>query len=156
MRSFWFRADPATGDRVDDIVGIQRWEAGSALGAPQHRPGGVDGSDLVLVFRGRLFHRYPATLLYLLSARHGGVVDFARPPADGARRTLPTFQGRIGADVTFFGFVGVDPEEAEAALGGAGGAAVGLPLPQRRGGRQRRPWTARSSPTSRSTTRSGS
>jgi hypothetical protein len=112
-RAFWLRSDAASGERVDDVVGIQRWTDGSRLGGAQHRPPGLAGADLVLVFRGRLFNRYPNTLLYLVSARHGGAPDFTVPPADEAPRTLPTFQGRIGADVTFFGFVGVDPDEVE-------------------------------------------
>jgi hypothetical protein len=109
IRSFWFRAAEASGNRVDDIVGIQRWTAESALGDAQHRPDGLAGADLVLVFRTRLFQRYPNTLLYLVAAP-GGRPDPADPPDDDAPRTLPTFQGRIGADVTFFGFVGVRPE----------------------------------------------
>jgi hypothetical protein len=98
VRTFWFRADGTGGDLVDDVVGIQRWPTGSELGDPSHRPTGLTGADLVLVFRGRLFERYPDTLLYLVS------------DPDDAEGTLPTFQGRIGADVTYFGFVGVDPE----------------------------------------------
>jgi hypothetical protein len=113
IRTFWFRSDAASGERVDDIVGIQRWAAGSELGGPQHRPGGLSGDDLVLVFRGRLFDRYPHTLLYLVSARHDGEPDFTIAPDNDAPRTLPTFQGRIGADVTFFGFVGIDPIEID-------------------------------------------
>jgi hypothetical protein len=113
VRTFWFRSDSASGERVDDIVGIQRWTADSELGGEQHRPGGLSGADLVLVFRGQLFYRYPHTLLYLVSARHGGEPDFTIPPDDDAPRTLPTFQGRIGADVTFFGFVGTDPGQVD-------------------------------------------
>ncbi|GAA0554324.1 hypothetical protein [Actinomadura livida] len=112
VRTFWFRADTTGGDRVDDIRGIRDWDDGTALGAAQHRPDAATGADLVLVFRSRLFQRYPNTLLYLVSARHGGgPPDFTVPPDPGAPRTLPTFQGRIGAGVTFFGFVGVPPEE---------------------------------------------
>ena len=113
LRRFWDRADPATGDPVDDIIGVANWPGPSALGGPAHRPGGASGSDLVLVFRGRLFLRYPRTLLYLVSAEHAGAVDFTEDPAAGAARHLPTFQGRIGSDVTFFGFQGFPPEDVE-------------------------------------------
>ncbi|SFT98164.1 hypothetical protein SAMN05660657_04402 [Geodermatophilus amargosae] len=118
VRTFWFRADNTSGDRAGDIVGIQRWTPTSGLGDVQHRPGdvqhrpaGLTGGDLVLVFRGQLFHRYPNTMLYLVSALQGGQLDFSVPPAGDARRILPTFQGRIGGDVTFFGFLGVPPED---------------------------------------------
>ena len=111
IRTFWFRVDEADGGRIEDIVGIDNWAAESALGDAQHRPLGVTERDLVLVFRSRLFDRYPHTLLYLVSALHNGVPDFTRGPAPGARHLLPTFQGRIGADVTFFGFAGTRASE---------------------------------------------
>ncbi|MEV8097956.1 hypothetical protein [Kitasatospora sp. NPDC085879] len=104
LRVFWDRADTASGQRVDDIVGVANWPPGSALGAAEHRPGGAAGGDLVLLFRGQLFLRYPKTLLYLVSAVHGGGVDFDADPDPAATRVLPAFQGRIGADITFFGF----------------------------------------------------
>jgi len=112
LRTFWTRVAAAgDGRRVDDIIGIQGWEPTSTLGDAQHSPTDVDGADLVLVVRSRLFQRYPETLFYLVSARRGGVVDFTRPPDDEAPRSLPAFQGRIGSDVTFFGFQGLPPAE---------------------------------------------
>jgi hypothetical protein len=111
VRTFWLRTETAGGEPLDDITGILRWDPDTALGDAQHRPPGAAGADLVLVFRSSLFERYPETLLYLVSARHGGIVDFTRAPDDAAVRHLPTFQGRIGADVTFFGFVGVPAAE---------------------------------------------
>jgi hypothetical protein len=112
LRTFWTRADTVTdGRRVDDIIGVRGWTDASQLGDAQHRPPGLPSSDLVLVVRSRLFQRYPETLFYLVSARHGGVVDFARAPDDDAPRSLPSLQGRIGPDVTFFGFQGVPPSE---------------------------------------------
>ena len=110
LRSFWQRADGATGARVDDIVGVADWPQGSDLGGPDHRPGGIAGRDLVIVVRGRLFLRYPTTVVYLTSALVGGVASFDTDPPPDAVHLLPTFQGRIGADVTFFGFQGVDPD----------------------------------------------
>jgi hypothetical protein len=111
LRVFWGRADTATGEALDDIRGIANWSAGSGLGDPTHRPAGASAADLVLVFRGRLFLRYPKTLIYLVSAVHGTEPDFGRDPDPDAPRVLPTFQGRIGADVTFFGFAGFPATE---------------------------------------------
>jgi hypothetical protein len=58
-----------------------------------------------------LFRRYPTTVVYLYPAKPG----FA-PPAPGeklvAGRKDPTFTGRIGADITFFGFA-VPPADLE-------------------------------------------
>jgi hypothetical protein len=107
LRVFWERANTGTGARVDDIVGIAGWSDASALGDPSHRPGGAAARDLVVVVRGQLFLRYPRTLVYLVSAIHSGAANFTLDPAPGAARILPTFQGRIGADVTFFGFHGL-------------------------------------------------
>ncbi len=110
IRTFWTRTDAATGQRLPDVVGIANWALGSALGDAQHRPPGLPaGADLALVFRSRVFDRYPHTLVYLVTARHGGVVDFTVAPAADAPRTLPSFQGHVGGDVVFFGFQGVPP-----------------------------------------------
>jgi hypothetical protein len=57
-----------------------------------------------------LLFRYPTTLVYLQSAvPTGGIsANFDRDPdADGVR-VLPSFKGRIGSDVAFFGFSGID------------------------------------------------
>lgn len=111
LRVFWDRFDTTAGDRVDDIVGIHAWPATSALGAPAHRPAGATGRDLVVVIRGELFRRYPSTVVYLVTAVHGGVANFDIDPPAAAPRIFPSFQGRIGPDVTFFGFQGFDPED---------------------------------------------
>ena len=111
LRSFWQRADPASGARVDDILGVASWPQASDLASPGHRPSGIAGRDLVVAVRGRLFLRYPATVVYLTSATVGGAVDFGADPAPDAAPILPTFQGRIGADVSFFGFHGFDPTQ---------------------------------------------
>ncbi|GAA3077359.1 hypothetical protein [Streptosporangium carneum] len=113
LRVFWERANTGSGERIDDIIGVANWPDASDLGAAAHRPGGASGTDLVLVFRGQLFLRYPKTLLYLVSAKHAGQVRFDLDPPDDAARVLPSFQGRIGADVTFFGFQGFQPDQIE-------------------------------------------
>lgn len=107
LRVFWDRAHTLTGDRVDDILGVTRWPDASDLGTPPHRPAAVGGADLVIVVRGQLFLRYPRTIVYLVSAKHGAATDFDVDPDPAAAHILPSFQGRIGADVTFFGFQGV-------------------------------------------------
>jgi hypothetical protein len=111
LRVFWDRADTGSGHRVDDITGIHAWPDTSDVGTPAHRPAGASGRDLVVVVRGRLFLRYPATVVYLVTAEHGGTPDFDRDPDPAAPRVFPSFQGRIGADVTFFGFQGFPPED---------------------------------------------
>lgn len=106
LRRFWDRVDPAAASRVDDIVGIHAWPGDSPLGDLSHRPAGASGRDLVVAVRGRLFLRYPATIVYLQSAVHGSAADFDQDPAAGAGRILPGFQGRLGSDIAFFGFSG--------------------------------------------------
>jgi len=111
LRSFWSRSDPATGARVEDIVGIHRWTAISQLGDAQHRPAGIGGQDLVLVFHTRLLERYPGTSLWLVSAEHNGQPDFSQGPDPNAQRHLPTFQGHLGRGVSYFGFQGLPSED---------------------------------------------
>ena len=111
LRGFWQRALPTTGGRVDDILGVLNWPDSSELGDPAARPPGLTGLDLVVAVRGRLFLRYPATAVYLTSALVGGVPNFDTDPALDATRVLPTFQGRIGTDVSFFGFEEIEPDD---------------------------------------------
>ncbi|OAA27365.1 hypothetical protein UG55_100816 [Frankia sp. EI5c] len=115
LRVFWDRSQAATGARVADITGLQHWPDDSDLGSAAHRPAGAAGQDLVVVVRGRLFSRYPATVVYLISAEHGagggGTADFTVDPDPAAPRIYPGFQGRIGPDVVFFGFQGVEPAD---------------------------------------------
>lgn len=110
LRTFWDRNDTGSGARVDDITGIHAWSEDSDVGDAQHRPAGASGRDLVVVVRGPLFRRYPATLVYLTSAQHAGTTDFDQDPDPATPRVLPSFQGRIAPDVNFFGFQGFDPE----------------------------------------------
>ena len=110
IRRFWDRTDTSSGERADDIVGVTAWPKTSALGDQAHRPPSATGRDLVIAVRGELLLRYPTTLVYLQSAVPAGATtaDFDNDPADDAARTLPGFRGRIGADVVFFGFPGLD------------------------------------------------
>jgi hypothetical protein len=112
LRRFWDRFETVAGTRADDIVGLAAWTAVSSLGDPTHRPGGASGRDFVVAGRGQLFLRYPATTVFMQSATHDGTVAFDRDPPPGAPRIMPGFQGRLGADIVFFGFPGLDPEQA--------------------------------------------
>lgn len=109
LRGFWQRSDPAAGGRVDDITGVLAWPGDSELGDQAQRPVGLPGLDLVVAVRGRLFQRYPTTVVYLTSVASSIPPTFDVDPPPDAERRLPTFQGRIGSDVSFFGFEGVDP-----------------------------------------------
>ena len=111
MRVFWDRVSTGSGERVDDLRGVRSWADDSGLGDPQHQPDDVGGTDLVLVIRGQLLLRYPATILSLVSAVHGTKPDFGQDPAPGSVPLTPSFQGRIGSDVLFFGFQDVPATE---------------------------------------------
>jgi hypothetical protein len=112
LRVFWDRVNVSVNARVDDIVGIRDWPATTSLAAPQHRPPGVTGTNLVLVFRSPLFQRYPATIVSLTPALVDGQPDWdATPDMGPANRLSPSFQGKIGDDITFFGFA-IAPAEA--------------------------------------------
>jgi hypothetical protein len=110
IRRFWDRADTSTGERADDIVGVASWTEASALGDPTHRAQGATGRELVIAVRGDLLLRYPTTLVYLQSAVPAGATapNFDIDPDDVAVRVFPGFRGRIGADVSFFGFPAFD------------------------------------------------
>jgi hypothetical protein len=103
-RQFWARTNPATNSYDDDIVGVHKWPAGSALGTTAHQTPAAASADLVLVFKTPLFRRYPRTLVYLTPAPlAGGDPDWDAEP-DFANRQLPSFQGQLTPDITFFGF----------------------------------------------------
>ena len=104
LRQFWARTNPATETYDDDIVGVHRWPAGSAIGDITHQTPAAASADLVLVFRTPLFRRYPHTVVYLTPAPdNAGVPDWDADP-DVRDRVLPSFQGTITPDITFFGF----------------------------------------------------
>ena len=83
---------------------MHRWPAGSAIGDITHQTPAAASADLVLVFRTPLFRRYPHTVVYLTPAPdNAGVPDWDADP-DVRDRVLPSFQGTITPDITFFGF----------------------------------------------------
>lgn len=104
LRQFWARTNPATESYDDDLVGIHNWPATSDIGAASHQTPAAASADLVVVFRTPLFRRYPRTLVYLTPAKlTAGVPDWEAAP-DLAQRVMPSFQGTITPDTTFFGF----------------------------------------------------
>jgi hypothetical protein len=104
LRSFWDRIDGEVRER--DVVPIADWTDASELGAAGHQTPSASSTDLVLVFRSPLFHRYPSTLVYLFPpVLDGGEPDWDADPdfaAGGA--SLPIFQGALGGELTFFAF----------------------------------------------------
>ncbi|MDQ1495856.1 MAG: hypothetical protein QOG69_2339 [Actinomycetota bacterium] len=110
LRQFWARTNPATESYDDDIVGVHKWSATSALGSTDHQTPASASADLVVVFRTPLFRRYPQTIVYLTPAPNvGGEPDWDGDP-DFANRLVPSFQGAITPEIVFFGF-DLDPSE---------------------------------------------
>jgi hypothetical protein len=104
LRSFWDRIDGGVRER--DIVPIADWAGASDLGAAGHQTASASSTDLVLVFRSPVFHRYPNTLVYLFPpVMVGGEPDWdADPDFAAAGASLPVFQGTLGGELTFFAF----------------------------------------------------
>jgi hypothetical protein len=136
LRMFWGQVDYATHQRDADIVPLAEWaktltDPLGALGhqsiAPADPGANPSGSRLVLTFRSDLFRRYPSTLVYLVRARAGDVVDtlLTAPPQldvpDGQdpvawrltqRYNGPIFVGVLTPEITFFTF-DVTPEDLD-------------------------------------------
>jgi hypothetical protein len=108
-RQFWARTNPASESYDDDIVGVRNWPGASALGSSGHQTPAAASADLVLVFRTPLFRRYPRTLVYLTPAPAGATGPDWEAEPDFANRQMPSFQGSITPEITFFGF-DLDPE----------------------------------------------
>jgi hypothetical protein len=108
MHMFWGQidpADPAANSHKADIRGVEVWPDGTPLGHIDHQQPPPVGTDLVLVVRSDLFRRFPQTVIYAAPAPlvDGEPVWTDNPPFTG-ERLLPTFQGSIGEDITFFRF----------------------------------------------------
>jgi hypothetical protein len=110
VRTFWNRANAASGAVEDDIVEIGGWPASSAFGSAPHQTPAAASEDLVVLFNTPLFREYPGTLVYLVPAlRDGqGRLDWTKRPNFDDRQ-FPAFQGRISSEQTFFGFE-LDPD----------------------------------------------
>jgi hypothetical protein len=105
VRTFWDRANAATGAVDDDIVGVDTWPTASSFGDASHQTPSASSADLVVLFNTALFREYPGTLVYLVPAARdtNGALDWTADPSFDARQ-FPSFQGRIATDRTFFGF----------------------------------------------------
>lgn len=116
VRTFWNRVDPSGGEdggpaRLDDITGLGTWREDRDLGDPAHRPPGVSGDDLVVVFQGQLLVRYPNTLVYLVDAAADPGSDGGAGSGDGSGPIWPTLRGRLGSDAVYVGFPGLDEDD---------------------------------------------
>jgi hypothetical protein len=104
FRQFWDvrgqRGDP---ESLKDITPVSTWGV-TALGT--HLRGSSSGGQLVLLVRGELLRRYPATTIYAARANADGTLD-------AATRLAPMFRGFVAPDVVFAGFALTE----EAALG---------------------------------------
>lgn len=110
VRTFWNRANAASGAVEDDIEEIADWPADTPFGAPPHQTPAAASADLVVLFNTPLFREYPGTLVYLVPALRDaqGHLDWSKRPSFDDRQ-FPSFQGRISSEQTFFGFE-LDPE----------------------------------------------
>ena len=66
VRTFWDRANAASGDADDDIVGIDTWATLSPFGDPSHQTPSASSADLVVLFNTSLFREYPGTVVSLV------------------------------------------------------------------------------------------
>ena len=105
VRTFWDRANAASGATEHDIVEIGTWPPDTPFGSPAHQTPSASSADLVVLFNTPLFREYPGTLVYLVPAKRNanGTLNWSDRP-DFAIRQFPAFQGRISSELTFFGF----------------------------------------------------
>lgn len=107
FRQFWdvrgcVGADGTAADAqaLHDIRPIHRWRADAGIGANTGRVPPPPPDQLVVLIRGELLRRYPATLVSAVAAIIGG--DGRRTLGDTV--THPIFSGRLEPDIAFFGF----------------------------------------------------
>ena len=101
MRTFWQGIpDHDNPEARVDISRAGTWLVDGGLGAPDHIAPGGFGDGLVVAIRSVLFERYPDTIVYLASRiTVAGEVD-----AELEVPREPVVTGRLGEDLTFFGF----------------------------------------------------
>lgn len=110
FRHFWdSRGSGLASAATADIPPIDEWETGKDLGDNATRVGGP--GMLVLIIRGELLRRYPATAIYAVKAEplrvDGKEVrdqDGKLVPVLGARQLHPEFRGTLDPDLTYLGF----------------------------------------------------
>jgi hypothetical protein len=90
FRSFWdTRGTPSP---MGQLPAIHTWAPAAALGKSY----AAGATNVVLLVRGELLHRYPDALIYAVRAK--------TLKAIGTEEKLPLFRGRIDPDITFLGF----------------------------------------------------
>jgi hypothetical protein len=109
FRQFWdTRGQLGDPETLADIPPLAAWGA-TSLGT--HLRGSSTGGQLVLLVRGELLRRYPATTIYAVRANADGTLA-------AATRLAPMFRGFVTPDVVFLGFALT--EEAALGIGPAG------------------------------------
>ncbi|MFC5142009.1 hypothetical protein ACFPK1_27500 [Actinomycetospora rhizophila] len=116
FRRFWDRSvavPPLTGADLDDIRPLPDWPLEEPLERAGLPPGPRPASELVLLLRGELPHRYPRATIYATKAvwttTAAGERVHALPAAPVEEHAV--FGGTLGADVTFRGFA-ISPNQA--------------------------------------------
>ena len=145
VRTFWDRANAATGAADHDIVEIATWPPDTPFGSPAHQTPSASSADLVVLFNTPLFREYPGTLVYLVPAKRnaGGTLDWSAP----ARLRRAPVPGVPGPDLVRSDLLRLRPRPGprRRALGGARGDRERAAVLQR--GHERRA-TRRTAPTS--------
>jgi hypothetical protein len=104
FRQFWdTRGQIGNPETLADIPPLATW---GPTGLGTHLRGSSTGGQLVLLVRGELLRRYPATTIYAVRANADGTLA-------ASTRLAPMFRGFVAPDVVFLGFALTE----EAALG---------------------------------------
>ena len=87
-------------DKLRDIKEVHTWRR-SDLGRNSSRTPPPGGNHLVFLVRGDVLQRYPNTLVYAVKAKVGAG---GKRELDSTQEKHPVFSGRLGPDMSFFGF----------------------------------------------------
>jgi hypothetical protein len=106
FRQFWDSSGALTAagtvpdpDTLRDIKLIHGWRKSEPLGSNTSRVPKPPEEHIVLLIKGELLRRYPATMVYAVeTVLDGGVRTL------GTTQKLPLFQGRLDPDISFYGF----------------------------------------------------
>jgi len=106
FRQFWDSrgaigpsGEPPDPDTLRDIERIHGWKKARPLGSNSGRVPKPPEDHVVLLVKGELLRRYPATMVYAVET----VLD-AGVRVLGSTEMFPLFQGRLDPDISFFGF----------------------------------------------------
>jgi hypothetical protein len=98
FRHFWDTATRLPQSDAPDIPPIHTWPRSAALG--QNLDALAGGSPLLLLLRGDLMQRYPATAVSAVRAVRGADQGLQL----GSDEKLPLFRGSLSPDISFFAF----------------------------------------------------